>query len=202
MSKPRDLTKDDPAALLAEAMVRGPGGAIEAAEAAGQREMVASEVIPVEGPVEKLEALGFELGDVCEDDPLFRTVKLPEGWSRAGTDHSMHSDIIDERGRRRVGIFYKAAFYDRRADFHIEAIPTTEAQRDAAAAFEREVYGDDFLSWDRVQDLDGDDLVVTLSERAKDGDGRKILRPEADGGGYEKTGRVESRRFALDGSVA
>jgi hypothetical protein len=28
----------------------------------------------------------------------------------------MHSDILDEQGRVRVAVFYKAAFYDRRAN--------------------------------------------------------------------------------------
>lgn len=200
-TKPRDLSKADPIDHLASAMVQGPSGSIEASEAAGQREMLASTVIPTKGPTDQLEALGFKLGPVCEDDDLFREVTLPEGWSREGTDHSMHSNIVDEKGRCRVGIFYKAAFYDRRADFHVEATPTTEAQREAREAFCAEVYGDDFLSWDRVDTLDGDVLVVTLSERAKDADGRKILRSEEDGGGYEKTGRVEMRRLALDGSV-
>ena len=27
----------------------------------------------------------------------------------------MHSDILDDHGRKRVSVFYKAAFYDRRA---------------------------------------------------------------------------------------
>lgn len=31
----------------------------------------------------------------------------------------MHSDLLDNKGRRRGSIFYKAAFYDRRADFRL-----------------------------------------------------------------------------------
>jgi hypothetical protein len=196
--------QDAPELMLAEMMGQGSSAAIESQEAAGQREILFSDVIPSKGPVPELEKLGFEIGPMADaskgDDPLFRSCKLPKGWSREGTDHSMHSSIVDEMGRRRVCVFYKAAFHDRRADFHIEQTPTTAAQREAAEAFEREVYGDDFLSWDRRRELEGEVLVVTLSERAKDANGNKILRPEAEGGGYEKSGRIEARRFALDGS--
>ncbi len=31
----------------------------------------------------------------------------------------MWSDLLDEKGRKRGAIFYKAAFYDRRADMHL-----------------------------------------------------------------------------------
>jgi hypothetical protein len=31
----------------------------------------------------------------------------------------MNSDVLDAKGRRRIAVFYKAAFYDRRADARI-----------------------------------------------------------------------------------
>lgn len=43
-------------------------------------------------------------------------VELPDGWKKVGTNHDMHSDLVDETGKVRASIFYKAAFYDRRAD--------------------------------------------------------------------------------------
>jgi hypothetical protein len=97
----------------------GAGRAIEAMEASGQRELVESSVLPVEGPIEDMEKLGFVFGDVVQGDSLFRHAQLPEGWTKVGTDHSMHSKIVDERGVERVSIFYKAAFYDRRASMHL-----------------------------------------------------------------------------------
>jgi len=95
-----------------------PGG-IEAQEAAGQRDMVANTRLPKEiihstdvNPI-VLASKGFEfLGDY---DDLFYSVKLPAGWKLVPTDHSMWSDLVDDKGRVRANIFYKAAFYDRSA---------------------------------------------------------------------------------------
>lgn len=94
-----------------------PGG-IEAMEAKGQGEFVLSEALPTKmvGVTEdELAALGFVLGPAYDGDPLFRDAKLPEGWSKRPTDHDMWSDIIDAQGEVRFAVFYKAAFYDRRA---------------------------------------------------------------------------------------
>lgn len=112
----------NPAALKAitegdteNAMIAMTPGGIEAQEAAGQRALVASTNMPkdMRPGREVYEALGFEFGDDVDD--IFISAKLPDGWTRQATSHSMHSDILDDKGRRRVGIFYKAAFYDRRA---------------------------------------------------------------------------------------
>lgn len=95
-----------------------PGG-IEAQEKAGQALLVASTNMPKEmSPSrEAFEKVGFKFGN--EVDELFLSATLPAGWKRAATDHSMHSKILDEQGRERVTIFYKAAFYDRRADANL-----------------------------------------------------------------------------------
>lgn len=98
------------------------GGYIEGQEARGQREVVNSDRIPTKGRSADLEALGFVLGDVDLGDPLFRSATLPAGWSRAGTGHSMYSDIVDANGRPRVSIFYKAAYYDRDAFFTVKTV--------------------------------------------------------------------------------
>lgn len=92
-----------------------PGG-IEAQEAAGQRDLCESFQLPRQMSgctIEQLHLLGFEVGDVV--DELFRAAKLPPGWTIVATEHSMHSDLVDQLGRRRGGVFYKAAFYDRKA---------------------------------------------------------------------------------------
>jgi hypothetical protein len=103
----------------------GPGGQtryIEEMEAAGQRQVVNNAVIPTRAPDAELAALGFVLGDPVDGDRLFRHVTLPDGWAKEGSDHSMWSYIVDQHGRRRVSVFYKAAFYDRDAFASIKTL--------------------------------------------------------------------------------
>ena len=98
------------------ALVTGLPGGIDRQERAGQREIVESDVLPVDGFDEAaLAALGFVAGGVVPGDPLFRYVRLPPGWTRVATDHAMWSKIADEAGCERIDVFYKAAYYDRRA---------------------------------------------------------------------------------------
>lgn len=59
------------------------------------------------------EKMGIEIID--EADELFWNVKLPEGWEVKATDHSMWNEVRDNKGRKRMTFFYKAAFYDRSA---------------------------------------------------------------------------------------
>jgi len=90
-----------------------PGG-IEAQEAMGQAALVGTlGILPKECPRQQLEKLGFKFG--ADSDDLFVNVTFPAGWSKKATDHSMWSDLLDDKGRKRGGIFYKAAFYDRSA---------------------------------------------------------------------------------------
>lgn len=109
-----------PAMLEATRLGMGPfagtPGAIEASEKAGQTALVQSTDMPLDlgAPKGAYEALGFTFGEPI--DSLFQKATLPPGWTRAATGHSMHSDILDEKGRKRVSVFYKAAFYDRRAN--------------------------------------------------------------------------------------
>jgi hypothetical protein len=108
--------------FLATQMDNPEGTPIADMEAAGQREFIFSDVLPVDmshNTQEEFEALGFKFGDVVESDPIFRYAELPEGWKKVGTGHNMWSTIVDESGKERVGIFYKAAFYDRHAHMFI-----------------------------------------------------------------------------------
>lgn len=93
-----------------------PGG-IERQEAEGQRTFVASDSLPVDGIDAKkqaeLEAMGFVFGDLM--DGLFIECKLPPGWKKVATNHSMWSELVDDQGKEQAMIFYKAAFYDRKA---------------------------------------------------------------------------------------
>lgn len=103
--------------FLARDMATG-GHAIEHQEAQGQKELVNSDVLPRKlryVTQEQLQSLGFEFLGEVPDDELFQYVKLPEGWMKKSTNHSMWSILVDEKGRERASIFYKAAFYDRDA---------------------------------------------------------------------------------------
>jgi hypothetical protein len=95
------------------AMVLGGESFILHQEAQGQVELVESSVLPADmgGQREMFEAIGFRFGSPAEGDPLFVHATLPPGWRMAPTDHAM--------GRARAKVFYKAAFYDRRADMHL-----------------------------------------------------------------------------------
>jgi len=103
----------------------GNDGYIGGMEAAGQRELVASTSLPTQlssGTDEDFVKLGFIFGEPDSRDPLFRPATLPEGWRKEGSDHNMWSYVVDQLGRRRVAIFYKAAYYDRRADMRLENV--------------------------------------------------------------------------------
>lgn len=109
--------KEDGLDLLARAMATGSSSdAILGQEAAGQQSFVKSTTLPAEiRGKEILEAAGVKFLGPVEGDDLFQYVELPEGWKKEPTDHSMWSKLVDEQGRERASIFYKAAFYDRRA---------------------------------------------------------------------------------------
>lgn len=95
-----------------------PGG-IEAQEKRGQIEQTFAETLPLDlgGQEAEFEKLGFVFGGSV--DALFRRATFPKGWRKKPTDHSMWTDIIDETGKKRGAIFYKAAFYDQRAFAHL-----------------------------------------------------------------------------------
>ena len=126
MSAPYNTSKTDPLLILANSMGSGGfAGSIERMEAQGQRQIVNSTVLPTRinhGSEDELTALGFKLGDKVDGDPLFRHADLPPGWKRQGSDHSMWSHIVDDLGRKRINIFYKAAFYDRDAFIGVNSV--------------------------------------------------------------------------------
>lgn len=104
----------------------GNPNAILAQEGEGQSSFVNSETLPTDMGRSRdhntraiLEAAGVKF--VCEvpDDPMFQVVELPAGWQKKATDHSMWSNLVDDKGRVRASIFYKAAFYDRSANMNL-----------------------------------------------------------------------------------
>lgn len=111
--------------FLLESLADGtPSRAIERMEADGQRQLVNSDRLPatIQGDTAEYEALGFTLDDPDPADPMFAPATLPAGWKRDASDHDMWSYIVDDHGRRRVAIFYKAAFYDRHAFMRLNTL--------------------------------------------------------------------------------
>lgn len=120
--------QEDPAErmlLLAEGMITGsPETFIAGQERAGQRQLVNSDRLPSEfmGDRAEWEALGFTFGEPDPGDPLFMPATLPPGWGRKAGEHSMGSSVVDTLGRERVSVFYKAAFYDRKANMNLVGV--------------------------------------------------------------------------------
>jgi hypothetical protein len=134
MSKKVTNTRtQDPMITMLEMMAGGGPRAIEAQEARGPRELVAAEVLPTEGttrPTERTtwESMGIVISDPVKGDDLFTNVALPTGWKKQRTSHSMWSNLVDDKGRKRASIFYKAAFYDR--DAFIRPVARFSIERD------------------------------------------------------------------------
>lgn len=106
---------------LDNALVASTPGGIERQEKRGQQQFVASDELPrtMRGLTQaNLEALGFKFDDKQTDD-LFIGCTMPDGWKKVATEHHMWSHLLDDKGRKRASIFYKAAFYDRSA--HMDA---------------------------------------------------------------------------------
>lgn len=119
--------KQDPMKLLTTYALLG-SEAIRVEEEQGQRELCNSSVLPTEenpsyypGSRAILEKAGVIFGDAIKGDPLFTYVQLPPGWRIVPTEHTLWSNLMDDKGRCRANVFYKAAFYDRRA--HFQATP-------------------------------------------------------------------------------
>lgn len=103
---------------LANVMTAMRPGGIEAQEKAGQTTFVAGSTLPKDGlDRAAFEKMGFKFGE--DVDTLFVSVTMPAGWQKQATSHSMHSDLLDDKRRTRASIFYKAAFYDRKAHIRL-----------------------------------------------------------------------------------
>jgi hypothetical protein len=97
---------------------------IERQEARGQREACGDGMnvflacdVP-DGTDEQLLELGIRFEG--EGDGVMRPAVLPEGWTLRPTEHSMWNELVDDRGRKRASMFYKAAYYDRKAHLRLE----------------------------------------------------------------------------------
>lgn len=105
--------------MLVESMAVGSEAFILGQEARGATQVRESDYLPTEGDWDKFLALGGTRGEVKPGDELFTAATLPEGWTKEGTGHSLWTDVVDERGVKRIAIGYKAAFYDRWARFTV-----------------------------------------------------------------------------------
>ena len=123
MTRVHDNREFDPDLLLMQALAGRTEGIIEESEARGQQSLVNSDSLPSEMSDKTrsaLEAAGVTFGEPYLEDPLFLDATLPAGWAKRATSHDMWSYLVDDQGMARAGIFYKAAFYDRRA--HLDVI--------------------------------------------------------------------------------
>jgi hypothetical protein len=104
--------------LFLESLLTGDvSGAIVNQEKRGQLQQEGAETLPRKCPRQNLEQLGFVFGEDADD--LFVYVTFPEGWKKQRTNHSMWTDLLDDKNRKRGSIFYKAACYDRDAFMHL-----------------------------------------------------------------------------------
>jgi hypothetical protein len=159
------MAKWNPAALSALAnrdvenfLTAATPGGIELQEAAGQRDLCGTpDILPTNCPRQQLEKIGFVFGEPTDD--IFTEVTFPKGWSKVATDHSMWSKLVDEKGRERGMIFYKAAFYDRSAHMHLTS--RYQLKRDYLNAAGKQSYTDPTAATvDRVIDVSGGTLFI------------------------------------------
>lgn len=107
----------NPLVFLAASM--GEGGltqAVDETERAGQGQMTRADRLPraIAGLTrEQLQGLGFVFGPQLDD--LFDKVIFPPGWSVTRAESALYSRVLDEKGRERGTIMYKAVFYNRDA---------------------------------------------------------------------------------------
>lgn len=117
-----NTSRRDKLGLLGDMLVHGSDKTIEDMEAQGQRDVCGQvDALPSlasERDIEALEAAGVKFGDLVDGDPLWRRVEVPRGWKIEPTPHPMWSALKDQNGAVRGRIFYKAAFYDRRAHLY------------------------------------------------------------------------------------
>lgn len=161
--------KSDPMLALFENMLPN---AIERSEKQGQIELCQSEILPIRfsrGNQTDLEAAGVVFGEKVDGDPIFQHVTLPKGWKIQSTEHSMWTELIDEKGRHRASIFYKAAFYDRHSHISLSTRYNYSVYENKKYAVVKD--GDKIIWQSKPFDLgefDGEPTWYSQDKRAKE----------------------------------
>lgn len=95
-------------------------------EAQGQKELVGYLQLPrkINGKGDTkiiFKKLGIKILNTDDtSDDLFWNVRLPVAWKIEATEHDMWNKLLDDKGRTRMSIFYKASFHDRKAFVNLE----------------------------------------------------------------------------------
>lgn len=113
-----DPSAHDPRVHLAGLDVEGLSGYVAGMESSGQQQLISSNQLPrlARPHWDAFEAIGIHRGeDVDGVDGLFCVASLPEGWTRKASENPVWSSLVDDRGLKRVAMFYEAAFYSRAA---------------------------------------------------------------------------------------
>lgn len=138
-----------------------PGG-IEKQEAAGQVDFVRNATLPKDCDRSMLALAGITFG--ADADDLFVNVQLPDGWKKQATSHSMWSDLLDDKGRKRASIFYKAAFYDRNAHMSMNRRYNIESYEPCNADGVVVEYGTHTHMQTSISDCGNTHVVIALRE--------------------------------------
>jgi hypothetical protein len=124
----KETVPQDPLYNFVVASVAG-GKGIEESERNGQSILTRKkDRLPIKGTVgsalyqrtapdemrRRWEAVGFTFGEVIQErnGTIFVEAAFPPGWTLKPTEHAMWNDVVDEKGRKRAAVFFKAAFYD------------------------------------------------------------------------------------------
>lgn len=191
--------------LLAELVYAGLNpGQPSLSETRGAREVVQDSTLPCaqseynKGKIDPelqrvLTAWGIEIVGMVDGDPFFMNVRLPEGWQKERTDHSMWTKLVDNRGRTRSTFFYKAAFYDRSAHMTPDRCLTVKA----VDAEGRDIYDEpeaQFPLFGLIADREGH--VLWRSESVDDTDARVVADLSECREEYRETPRA--RKLSVD----
>lgn len=107
----------------------GNPNAIPNQEKEGQKQLISSSQLPKKGLDKEIcNSLGIKIIGESKDDNLFMDIQLPDGFKLRATSHDMWSELLNENGDIVAKIFYKAAFYDRKATIHFEKIKDNEQE--------------------------------------------------------------------------
>jgi hypothetical protein len=117
--KPATITNTSEDEVHTEWLMGGNPEAIKDQEARGQDELCNGSQLPCESSHENLLAIFSKHGIAVkaeQKDPLFYDVVLPAGWEIVPTENNnLWSELKNDKGDTVALIFYKAAFYDRKA---------------------------------------------------------------------------------------